>query len=282
MQQISLIDETFNLLNSEHYKITLQILFDSFSFTIFDSVRKKHILLNHYQLENSENFNDVLKPLISDNEILKSNFDDFRIFVFTNNIVIIPSSFSNQDKNNDYANFNFNENNSKSFFCKSSFDTIINYSISKEINDLLATIKYKTLYPHAISILKEAQIVSLQKNIINSLFVCVLHKFIEIVAIKNNELQLFNVFQYQNDDDFCYYLNYLFELFKFDKEKVPIIFSGITKKNDSRISKAEQFFKKIQYSKSNTQYIYSYRFNEIPQHHFSNLFIMPYEDNKRY
>jgi len=90
MQQISLIDETFNLLNSEHYKITLQILFDSFSFTIFDSVRKKHILLNHYQLENSENFNDVLKPLISDNEILKSNFGDFRIFVFTNNIVIIP------------------------------------------------------------------------------------------------------------------------------------------------------------------------------------------------
>lgn len=282
MQQISLIDETFNIHNSEHYKLTLQILPDGFSFTVLDSVLKKYILLNHYQLDNNEEDNINLGSLILSNDILKATYSDFRIFIFTNNIVIIPLSFSNQDKNNDYANFNFNVNNSISFFCKSPFETIINYNVSNETNDLLVNIKYNSLYPHAISVIKEAQIASLQKNIVNGLYVCILNQYIEVVAIKNNELQLFNIFRYKSNDDFCYYLNYLFELFKFGKDEVPIIFSGITLKNDSRILKAEQFFKKILYSKPSSQYLFSYRFNEIPQHHFSNLFIMPYEDNKRY
>ncbi len=283
MQQISLIDETFNILNSEHYKITLQILPDSFSFTILDSLRKKYVLLNHYQLENSENFNDVLKPIIPNNEILKSNFEDFRVFVFSNNITIVPLAFSNAQSNEDFPKFNFGgENSNNSFSCRAAFDSTLYYNISKEINDILLLLNYKVLYPHASSILKEAQIACLQKESFNGIFLGLLYQYVEVVVIKDNKLQLFNVFQYQTDDDFCYYLVYLFDLFKFDKEKNPIVISGITKKNDSRIIKAEQFFKKIQYSKASTQIIYSYRFNEIPQHNFSNLFVMPYEDNKRY
>lgn len=283
MQQISLIDETFNLLNSEHYKITLQILPDCISFTILDTIRKKYVLLNHYQLENPENFNDILKPIISNNEILKSNFEDFRIFVFSANVTIIPKVFSNSEKNQDYLKFNFGEENiNNGFVCDSAFDSMLSYNISQEINEAISTINRKVVFPHASSILKEAQIVCLQKEIFNGVFLSIMPQYIEVVVVKDSKLELFNIFHYQTDDDFCYYLVYLFDLFKFDKEKNPIVISGIIKKNDSRIVKAEEFFKKIQYSKASTQFIYSYRFNEVPQHHFSNLFIIPYEDNKRY
>ncbi len=283
MQQISLIDETFNILNYEHYKTTLQILPDSISFTILDSIRKKHVLLNHYQLDNSENFNDTIMSIFSESEILKSNFEDFRIFVFSKNVTIIPNTFFNLERCNEYLKFNSGEENTNNIFsCDTSFESTLAFSLNLETNNLLSTLNYKTLYHHASSLLKEAQIICLQKEIFSGVLINILSQYVEVAVIKDNKLELFNVFQYQTENDLCYYLVYLFDLFKFDKEKCPIVISGIIKKNDSRIIKVEEFFKKIQYSKTSTQHVYSYRFNEVPQYYFSNLFVIPYEDSKRY
>lgn len=281
MPLISLIDETFNSLNSEHYKLTLQILPDGYSYTMLDSVRKKYVLLKHFKISNSENSLNEIISLINNDELLKLKFENSRAFIFTNKVTIFPNSFSQKDKISHFTNFNFGEsNNSEDFVCKSSFDSNMAFSIPNSIKEVLSSINCTLFFPHAITVILEAQKECLQKESVSGIYLNLLNNNAQIVVIKDNKLQLFNIFPFQTDEDLCYFMVYLFDLFKFDKENIPVTVSGIIQKNDSRITKLEQFIKKIQYSKSSSQYIYSYRFNEIPQHHFSNLFIMPYEDNK--
>ena len=269
MQQLSLIDETFNSLNSEHYKLTIQILPDGYSYTMLDSVRKKYVLLKHYQINKSENSLIDLISVINKDDLLKLKFDSSRAFVFTKEATIFPNSFLQKDKTSHYTNFNFGESkNSEDFVCKSSFDSNIAFSIPNSIKEVLSSLNCAIFYPHAITVLFEAQKDCLQKDNLSGVYLALLNNNAQIVVIKDSKLQLFNTFHFQTDEDLCYFIVYLFDLFQFDKENIPVIISGITQKNDTRIIKIEQFIKKIQYSKSSSQFIYSYRFNEIPQHHF--------------
>ncbi|MBI5538559.1 MAG: DUF3822 family protein [Bacteroidia bacterium] len=281
MKQISLIDETFNSLNSEHYIVTVQLLPDSLSYVVFDSVRKKYVLLKYIPYNNLENNYGELKSIVENEPFLKSKLEGIRAFIFTKDATIIPDSFLQKDKISHFTSFNFGDSDySENMVCKSSFESNIAFSLPSQINEVLRSINCNTVYPLATTVLTEAHKDCLQKDNLSGLYINLLKNHVQVVVIKDSKLQLFNIFNYQTDDDFCYYILYLFDLFQFDKEKVPVTISGITQKNDSRIVKLEQFLKKLQYSKSNSKFVYSYRFNEIPQHHFSNLFIMPYEDNK--
>lgn len=281
MKQISLIDETFNSLNSEHYLVTIQLLPDSISYVAFDSVRKKYVLLKYIPCNIVENNFEELKSIVSNESFLKSKLEGIRAFVFSKDTTIIPDSFLQKDKISHFTSFNFGESDySENMVCKSAFESNIVFSLPSQINEVFKSINCNSIYPLATTVLTEANKDSLQKDNMSGVYLNLLKNNVQVVVINYSKLQLFNIFNYQTDEDFCYYILYLFDLFQFDKDKVPVTISGITQKNDSRIVKLEQFIKKLQYSKSNSKFVYSYRFNEIPQHHFSNLFIMPYEDNK--
>jgi len=282
MLQISLIDETFNGLNSEHYKLTIQFLPDGFSYTLLDNVRKKYVLLKHYQFKNNEKTLDEINGILATDKLFNFKYESVRTFIFTKNITIIPSVFSDREKISKFTTFNFGEiNSNESYECKAAFDSTLAFCLEQNIIKILSSLNCHIFYPHAITVLAEAQKDCLQKENCTGMYLSLLSGNAEVVVVKNSKLQLFNIFQYHSEDDLCYYFIYLFNLFQFDKEKTPVTVSGITQKNDSRLVKIEQFINKLQFSKPSSKYIYSYRFNEVPKHHFSNLFIMPYEDNKR-
>ena len=282
MQKHSLIDETYNLHNSEHYQVSLQVLPDSISYVVLDSVRKKYILLKHFLIsEKDTSFHELCK-LFESEELLCAPLQSFRAFYYTEKTTLIPSAFSLKEKTGQLLSFNYGENSDLIFQnCSASFDATLAYSIPNDIIELLNKNKCFSIYPHALTILSETHKISQQKDKQTGMVVCLLNSFAEVAVIENSKLLLFNNFSFKTVDDLSYYLVYLYDLFHFDKEKTPITITGITEKNDIRITTLEKFIKTIQYTKSNSQHIYSYRFNEIPQHHFSNLFILPYEDYKR-
>lgn len=282
MQKYSLTDETYNIHNSEHYKVSLQILPDSFSYVVLDSVRKKYIILKHILISEKENLYDELCKLFESEELLSAPLQSFRTFVFTEKTTLIPSAFSLKEKTSQLLSFNYGENTNLIFQnCSTPFDATLAYSIPSEIIELLNKNKCSAIYPHALTLLSETHKICQQKDKQTGMVISILNNYAEIAIIENSKLLLFNSFPFKTVDDFSYYLVYLFDLFHFDKEKTPITISGITDKNDTRISAIEKFIKNTQYTKANSQHIYSYRFNEIPQHHFSNLFVLPYEDYKR-
>ena len=83
MQKHSLTDETYNIHNSEHYKVSLQILPDSISYVVLDSVRKKYIILKHFPISEKENLFDELCKLFESEELFSVPLQSFRTFVFT-------------------------------------------------------------------------------------------------------------------------------------------------------------------------------------------------------
>jgi hypothetical protein len=282
MYSISLIDETFNSLNAEHYNVTIQILPESISFSVLDSVRKKHVLLKNIHIEDEKLILQEISNLFESEELFKSKMGSLRAIVFTEKTTIAPAAFSSKENTTKLLAFNFGENMNQDFqSCKTPFEASLAYSIPNEIVEFLSNKNCTFIYPHALTLLTEAFKNSKLKENLQGVTLNLLNHFAQVAIVIEGKLMLFNIFPYKTIEDLSYFIVYLFDLFNLDKEKVILTVSGITEKNDSRITHIQQFIKEVQFSKTNSQYIYSYRFNEIPQHHFSNHFILPYEDNKR-
>jgi hypothetical protein len=282
MNSISLIDETFNSLNAEHYYVTLQILPESISFSVLDSVRKKYILLKNLPLEDEKLIPQELSKLFESEELFQSKIGNLRTIIFTEKTTIVPTAFSSKDNTSKLLSFNFGENVNQDFqSCKTPFEATLAYSIPNEIVDFLSNKNCTCVYPLALTLLSEAFKISKLKDNQQVVIINFLNYFAQVAIVIDGKLMLFNIFPYKAIEDLSYFIVYLYDLFNLDKEKVTLSVSGITEKNDKRITHIQQFIKEVQFSKTNSQYIYSYRFNEIPQHHFSNHFILPYEDYKR-
>ncbi len=282
MQQISLIDETFNIHNSNHYKLTIQCIKDGFSYVVFDTIRKKFIVLKHFYFKNNQHQQEELPSVFEKEDILKAPFENIKVYVFTDRATIIPKAFSSKEKTEQFINFNFGENSSARFRqCLAPFDTILAFSLPVDICNLLDSIQCHTFFPHAVSVLNEAYKNKHLKENFTGLFIHIVSDFAQVVVVKSGNLLFFNIFPFKTSDDLCYFLLYLYESFDLDKEKDTISVSGIIQKNDEKIKALERFFKNINFSKVDSHFIYSYRFNEIPQHHFSNLFIPEYENYQR-
>lgn len=282
MHPISLIDETYSPLNAEHYNVTLQLLPESISYSILDTVRKKYVLLKDIPVEDEKLIPQELAKLFETEELFSSKTGNIRALVFTEKTTIVPSAFSLQENTAKFLSFNFGEHTCSDFLrCKTPFEATLVYSIPGEIIETLTNKNCISIYPHALTLITEAFKNSKLKDNQQCMTICVLNKFVQIAIVIEGKLMLFNIFPYKTIEDLSYFIVYLYDLFNLDKEKIPLTVSGITEKNDKRISHIQQFIKVIQYTKTSSQFIYSYRFNEIPQHHYSNHFILPYEDYKR-
>ena len=280
MNQISLIDETYNSLNAEHYNVTIQILPESISFSVLDTVRKKYVLLKNIPVEEEKQIPQELSKLFESEELFKSKIGNLRAFVFTEKTTIVPSAFSSKENTAKFLTFNFGDNSIYDFqSCKTPFEATLAYSIPREIVELLNNKNCFSIYPLALTLLNEAYKIS--KSNQQSVTLNLLNNYAQLAVVVDGKLMLFNIFPYKTVEDLSYFIVYLYDLFNLDKEKVSLTISGITEKNDKRIVNIQQFIKEVQFSKTNSQYIYSYRFNEIPQHQYSNHFILPYEDYKR-
>lgn len=281
-EQISLIDETYNPHNTEQYKITIQVLPGSLTCTLFDDIRKKHVLLRHFVNQGSQNDYGEIISQIDEAGLLKESYCYSRIYIFTEKVLIIPSAFFSEEKAGKISGCYTGEgSNEINLHCLSPFNTVLSYNINKVLYDFLSAGKHVSIFPYAFSVLNAAYRNSVTKQKFTGMLLNILNGYIQVAVLKLGSLMLFNTFSYSSPDDLSYYIVYLFGLFELDKERDAVIISGIIEKNDERIRNLESFLRAIQFSRLETRYIYSYRFNEFPQHWFSNLFISFDEDNRR-
>lgn len=273
---ISLIDETFNFHNSEHYKLTIQFIPDGFSFVILDTVRNKFVCLKHSDFKSK----DELKDLLIQDELLKLNYQSSKAYVFSEKTTLIPEPFFSNQKLGQFIDLTMGDvdqgiiNQSKA-----AFDTCLAYSMPNEIHGFIQDLNIQKTVPLSHSLLSAAFKNKLIKEKYTGVFLHLVKDFAQIVVVESGNLLFFNVFPYNTTEDLCYFVLYVFETFKLDKSAIDIIISGIVPKNDPKIKFLSGFFKKIDFALSEKQYIYSYRFNEVPQHFFSNLFLNINEDN---
>ena len=222
---------TTNITEKNYKKLTLQVGLDGFSFCIFDK-------LSHRAEEvKSIDFSDYTKNLKTEdyyekafieNEALSRKYDEVLVLHDNNLNTFVPKALFNENDLGSYLQYN-NKVFESDFFA---FDELANQEMNNvyipyvNINNFLLD-RFETFnYKHANSILV-SKLLHLSKNIEEKLFfVHVQANKFEIIVVENQQLLLFNSFEYKTQEDFIYYLLFVAEQLNLNPEYFKLYFLG--------------------------------------------------------
>ena len=81
----------------------------------------------------------------------------------------------------------------------------------------------------------------------------------------------YNAFKYKTKEDFIYYLIFVLDQLKLNPEEIELVLSGLIDKNSKLFEMVYKYVRNITFPPLDASYNYSYIFNDIPSHQYSNL-----------
>jgi hypothetical protein len=274
---ISLFDKSFSIEKTTSYKIYIEVSITGFKYTIFDSSSSTFIGLEEYRFDKV--FNDFLmveplKKIIHQVPLLQKPFLKFCVAYVNQRSTLIPNAIFKQDQLALFHQYNFTKKEEDLFL----YDSLINlsakniYSIPDYIYQLFESFK-NVSFSHASSTLIEASLLQSKKEKALSLVdVHVLPNSFQIIAIKNQQLEIYNSFTYQTSEDFLYYLLFVLDQLKIDNEKATIRLLGEVEKNSTIYTMLYQYINTINFGDRSTNLKFSYILQDLPTHFHYSLF----------
>jgi len=282
MKDIALTDETLDLNLTSTYHLLIQTGSSGFSYCILDSVRNKYIALKHSGFDDNitdDKIHNEIQKIIKKDEYLDKNYKTVKFIYISEKSTLVPASLFREENSPDYFGFNHKTNPS----CKIMSNKLMNagsfniFSLPENIYNLLNNYYDNISYYHQATPFIENSLLDIkvkkkQNRYVN---VNISDSFFDIVVIGSEGLILYNSFPWSNEEDFTYFLMYIYEHLKLNPEETPLCLSGIITKDSGLYSYIKQFIRNISFSKRNNNFVYSYTLDKIPLHSYSNLLSLP-------
>lgn len=272
MYEFVFLDETLDINTTQSYHISIQISLNGFSFSILDTVRNKYVALTNYPYNKQKEISgDQLNGILKKDEFLSRKYKGSSYYFITDKATIIPSPLFKKDKIKEYLNFNQPlDKDDKIFYnpIKNSGSYVI-YSVPGYISEIMEKqfTDIKT-YHQSVPFLEQV----LQKNqsggFEHTAFIYFSEGIFDIAVSKSKKLLLYNQFKYRNENDFIYFVLYVFEQLTLHPKKTLLILSGEINKKSKYYEILKKYIKSIRFEKRDNQFTYSYTFNQIPEHTF--------------
>lgn len=274
MHNYKLADETLNINLSSSYKITIQAGLNGFSFCIVDSLRNKYLMLEH-----SSNIDKTLEEyfrlFLKENKYINAAVKQIRYLVTSHKNTLVPASLYDEQKKESFLQFNHELSTGENIHASyiKNIDAYNVFAVSKAIENLCVNHKQDIKIAHFTdSLIAKTLINSKRKMRVPVISLYCLPQRLFAIVHSEGELLLYNSFEYKTDNDFIYFIMYLIEMLKLKPDETEIVFSGFIEKNASVMQRLKKFLKHIKYDSPDEKFQYSYTFNVLPQHKFSNLF----------
>jgi hypothetical protein len=219
------------ILEKKYKNLVLQISLTDVSFCIKDTLRNR---IENYQnipipnVTNPNQIEEALLKIFNQNEQLNTTFDEVTVFHNNNLLTFVPAVLFDPQYLSSYLQYNTKVFESDFF----TYDHISNYEMNTvyipyvNINNMLIDRFGSFNYKHAFTILVE-KVLDFSKNIEESqLFVHCQSDNFQIIAIKNQQLLLFNTFDYKTPEDFIYYLLFTAEQLHLNPETLQLKLFG--------------------------------------------------------
>jgi hypothetical protein len=277
MQDFAFIDETLDRNLTHTYHLSIQADLNGLSFCILDPVTKKYIVLVHKTFKQNLPLEDIVEEInefITSNDLLKNKkFKSTKLIWISDKIMLIPEILFS--KENLKVHFEFNhqlDDLDEIHYNKLEY---INSYVVFVIPNLIANI-FIQHFP-GIRFYNQNHVLLngiLSKSVTEKIRITVfIHPDnIDIAVTEAHKLLLLNSFKYKTDADIAYYILMLFEQFNLNGEINELYLCGNIDRNSRSIGNLQQYIKHIKFDHLPEDLAYSYTFNKIPQHMFSNLF----------
>lgn len=176
-----------------------------------------------------------LKTELSSNTVFSESFNSVNVIHQNELSSLVPKALYSEEQKADFLKFN-------SKILRTDFITQDNIAINDSVNVYIPYVNINNyifetfgefIYKHSSTILIDA---ILQKKTIRKqpeVFININNNSIDLLVVKNNDLQLFNSFEYNNKEDFIYYVLFVFEQLKLNVENTQVTLSGQVNDNDN-------------------------------------------------
>ncbi len=232
-----IIQPKINIDELSSYILSIQVSLNGLSFCILN---QDNITVTYYRADDfkkrlnpSELLNEV-DGIFNSDKALQNSYKAVTVIYDNELSVLVPKSLFDEDHLADYLKFNSRilQNDFLSYDTIAINDSICVYVPYMNINNYLYEMFGTFEYKHFSSVLIES-ILSLEKNMASEkMYVHVGSHHFEIMVIDNNDLKLFNTFEYNTKEDFIYYILFTAEQLQLNPEEFELILLGKVAQDD--------------------------------------------------
>ncbi|MBI9053498.1 MAG: DUF3822 family protein [Bacteroidales bacterium] len=276
MQSFAYIDETLDINLTQSYELSIQLSLNGLSFCLLDTVRNKFIVLKHIQFQAYSAFDDyldIIEKAIESNDLLNHEYRKVKLVWISNKNTLIPSSLFNIDNLKTYFEFNQKLNDlDEIHYTELKYANAYSvFTIPNQIATIFTRVYSNIIFYNQQTPEIENALFRYNSNEFKVL-IHVENDFFDLIITQKGKLLLYNNFVYKNEIDMLYYIMYSFEQLKINPESIDLILSGILTKNSKEHLKLKEFIRHIRFEKHSEENSFSYTFNKIAHHHYTNLF----------
>lgn len=262
---ILLIDPGFHPETAASCSLIVKIGSGNLSYTIINNDETRVIALyDEPECTNSiQKFNQLLKTDI----YLTLPYAKISIAVNTGNIAFIPNELFNEDEINTYTQY-FSEDSSKQIFVQPDYSAGFTTVFSLP---LLTEKSISGIWPHYKVYQQNQGLIALGKDFEkqNLLLDFSAHTF-EALVFNDGILQFQQHYEFDNNEEFVYYLLLIAQQLNLDFEQVNVLVSGIIHLNDEKWNSIKKYFTNL--SLLNTDIALNcYVIEDMPKHYYAGL-----------
>ncbi len=277
MRDITIIDDSFDLNVTSSYHLSIIAHTRGFSFAVMDAVRMKFMVFKNNWFGDAlkgDQFYDKIETIIAVDGYLNHNYKKISFCLANPQATLIPEPMfqvSDKDSFRPYLGEISDDDILIERFIPS-LDSYILFSLPSRIyNQALNILDGPQFYHQSHPLIENALSGSKAKTGKSVVYVNIFNEFMDAVVIDDGQLKLYNSFPYKTDKDLVFYILYLYDQFKLLSENTRLEIAGLINENSELVSLLKRHIRHIQFQEFNRSFSYSYTFNELSQHHFSNL-----------
>jgi len=276
MQNVAFVDETLDINLTQSYYLSIQANLNGLSFCILDPVRNKYIVLEHYNFKPNQLFEDYLDELeilLDNHKLLKNSFKEVKLMWLSRKNTLIPDSLFDQSKLKPLLELTHHlDNLDEIHYHPLKYNDSISAFVVPNLVGNLFVKKFSKIkfYNQQIPFINHI----IQKHHAEHTkgFVNVQNGFFEFVISKNGQIEFYNNFKIKTAAEMAYFILYALEQNHLDVKNIEIFLSGLIQKDSEQYQMLKKFIKTLKFDHRPEDFTYSYTFNKIPYHTYTNLF----------
>lgn len=263
--------------NPDDNHLSIQISLDGFSFCTINKITNEISSLTHYPFSNTslipQKHLKNVSGIFEKEPLLQKEYGTLNVSHVNNLSSFVPKALFNDKNLSDYLKFGHKI--FKNDYI--TFDTINNHELINvyipfvNVNNFLIDKFGSFEYKHFSSILIKNLLDTYKFSERPHMFVNVNETHFEIVALANNNFQLYNTFTYHNKEDFIYYILFTAEQLHFNTNYFELIFLGETVKNDDIYDITYKYIRNVSFLENRYKYVLNNEFTDDIQRKFFTL-----------
>lgn len=277
MNEINLIDETFDRNQAHKYHLSIQTSVNGLSFCLLDTISKKYIALRHYPFQainSTELFLNNVFDRINSDDILKLKFRSVNHMFVDNKNTLVPISYFDEAKENEYFKFNYPLENNDLVLSNALIHTVTANIFAYPVNlyEKLRGVFPEIKFSHHSSAFIENMIIDSAKWQQSKCYININKTFLNIGIANNKKLEFYNAFNFKDNSDIAYYILSVLDQFRLSPLFTEVFMSSSEENHDEMFDFINNYLNLIKFIRPTDKYTYSYIFDELQLTRFSNLF----------